>query len=112
MSTAYRNAWSLKSYPNDKRMEARVTLGVSLFIKCFVDNMPALLKVKTENVSLHGARIIIDEKIDLGTKINLSGFNGMFNGIGVVRYCKPRNEGGWLVGIQLVEKNGSWIIKY
>lgn len=93
----------------NRRREGRVDLLVPLFVRRPSNTSQYRKEVPTENVSVRGARIIIDVKLELGTELLINAFED-FSALAVVRHCTKRPDGNWSVGLAFIKKSGHWIV--
>lgn len=92
----------------NRRRETRVVLPVTLYVR---SSAPSFWReVETENVSRMGARVISEKPLEAGSRVEVLGFGARFTAIAIVCHCRRRREGGWSIGLQFINKSGSWII--
>lgn len=94
----------------DRRHEPRVNLSFILYLRPAVNKPSNLQEVRVVNASAHGVRIVSDIKLEIGTTIELIGFNGRFSGTAIVRNISERNINDWYVGLSITKKSGSWVV--
>jgi hypothetical protein len=96
--------------PNEvNRLEVRVPLRVAVDLASLQVRFPAQQGV-TENVSLHGARVITGRPLPLNERLNVRSLVGDLRSRGRVVYCEPRAAGDFVVGLQLSATAGDWTL--
>ena len=105
------NASSVNSFDYiNRRHEPRINLPFTLFLRRSINKPSFMSEAITENVSREGARIITSAKFDVGTLIEIMGFNGRFSALAMVANICERDEGNWALGLNFIKKNGKWIV--
>ncbi|MGA2810873.1 MAG: PilZ domain-containing protein [Candidatus Acidiferrum sp.] len=96
--------------PNEpNRLETRTPLRVAVDLATLEVRTPAQQGV-TENVSLHGARVITGRPLPLNERVNLRSLVGNLRSRARVVYCEPRPGGDYVVGLQLSATAGDWTL--
>lgn len=96
--------------PNEpNRLETRTPLRVAVDLAALELRTPAQQGV-TENVSLHGARIITGRPLRLNQRLNIRSLVGSLRSRARVVYCEPRPAGDDVVGLQLSATAGDWTL--
>ncbi|MBK7994867.1 MAG: PilZ domain-containing protein [Blastocatellia bacterium] len=98
------------SNPAEHRAEARISLSLKMYLRRTINNTTYFRAVKTENVSLNGAKIICDVPLEQGAELIFSGLNGKFSAVVKVRHVASHNEGGWAIGLEFIKKIGKWVV--
>jgi hypothetical protein len=94
--------------PNEpNRLETRTPLRVAVDLAALQVRTPAQQGV-TENVSLHGARVITGRPLPLNERVNIRSLVGSLRSRARVVYCEPRPSGDFVVGLQLSATAGEW----
>jgi hypothetical protein len=91
-----------------KRVEERkqIKVGVDL---CSVDvRMPAYSGV-TDNVSMHGARVLTSKALKSNERLNVRSMLGSYRSRARVVYCVPAQNGLYAIGLQLYASAGHWV---
>ncbi len=97
----------------ETRLCPRVSLAVKLQLRRRGTYQLFLRLVETANVSRWGAAVKSTSPLPIGTEYDVRAFNGKFSGR--VRVCHVQNRpeqcgGGYLIGLDLIEKRGQWLI--
>jgi hypothetical protein len=101
-------ALATRAMPNEpNRLENRTPLRVAVDLAALEVRTPAQQGV-TENVSLHGARIITGRPLPLNERLNIRSLVGNLRSRARVVYCEPRPTGDFVVGLQLTATVGDW----
>jgi hypothetical protein len=96
--------------PNEpNRLETRTPLHVAVDLASLEVRYPAQQGV-TENISLHGARVITGKPWQLGERLNLRSLVGNLRSRARVVYCEMRPTGDFVLGLQLSATAGEWIL--
>jgi hypothetical protein len=96
--------------PNEpNRLENRTTLRVAVDLASLEIRYPAQQGV-TENVSLHGARVVTGKPWPLNERLNLRSLVGNLRSRARVVYCEPRPSGDFVLGLQLSATAGDWTL--
>jgi hypothetical protein len=96
--------------PNEpNRLETRTPLRVAVDLASLEIRYPALQGV-TENVSLHGARVVTAAPLPLNERLNIRSLVGSLRSRARVVYCEPRPGGEFVVGLQLSATAGDWTL--
>jgi hypothetical protein len=100
----------LSSIFYDRRREARVKLKVALYLSRPMNSSSYRHEVRTRDVSLSGACVISDVKLEVGAIIEVYGFEDRFAAVALVQHVKQRFQGGWRIGLKFINKTGSWVV--
>jgi hypothetical protein len=96
--------------PNEpNRLENRTALRVAVDLASLEVRYPAQQGV-TENVSLHGARVVTAKPWPLNERLNIRSLVGNLRSRARVVYCEPRPSGDFVLGLQLSATAGDWIL--
>jgi hypothetical protein len=96
--------------PNEpNRLETRTALRVAVDLAALEVRTPAQQGV-TENISLHGARVITGRPLALNQRLNIRSLVGNLRSRARVVYCEPRPSGDFVVGLQLSATAGDWTL--
>jgi hypothetical protein len=91
-----------------KRLEERryIKVGVDL---SSVDVRTRAQSGVTDNVSLHGARVLTSKALRFNERLNVRSMLGSYRSRGRVVYCVPAGGGMYAIGLQLYASAGDWI---
>ena len=62
----------------------------------------------TENVSPHGARVVVNRAWAPNDRLDLRSLRGDFRARARVVYCEPLGTDSFALGLQLIATTGSW----
>src|SRR6266852_7500107 len=65
----------------------------------------------TENVSLHGARIVTPRGCRLEDRINVRSLKGNLRSRARVVYCDSLAGGSFAIGVELIARTGEWVYR-
>ena len=71
---------------------------------------PGIEMTFTENVSLHGARIITQRAWRRDEPVQLASLPGDFRARARVAYCERLREAGFAIGLEFLEPRGRWVL--
>ena len=91
------------------RIEDRTPLKVSVDLSSVDARMPARGGV-TENVSAHGARVVLSHALAMDTRLNIRSMLGSLKSRARVVYCERLTDGYFAVGLELFATVGQWIM--
>lgn len=91
------------------RGEKRIPMEVGVRISGHVD-LPGIETTFTENVSSQGARIVTSRRWRPNDRLILATLTGSFHSIARVAYCESVPSAGYVVGIEFLEPDGTWVI--
>ncbi len=91
------------------RREARVPLEVGVHISGHLA-LPGTEATFTENVSSDGARVLSTRRWKINDRLVLTTLAGSFRSIARVAYCQMVPQAGYAVGLEFVERSGSWVV--
>jgi hypothetical protein len=96
--------------PNEpNRLENRTPLRVAVDLASLEVRFPAQQGV-TENVSLHGARVVTNRPWPLNERLNVRSLVGNLRSRARVVYCEARVSGDFVLGLQLSATAGDWTV--
>ena len=96
--------------PNEpNRLENRTPLRVAVDLASLEVRYPAQQGV-TENVSLHGARVVTGKPWPLNERLNIRSLVGNLRSRARVVYCEARSSGDFVLGLQLSATAGDWTV--
>src|SRR5262244_1313588 len=91
------------------RTESRKRLKVTVDLSSVNVRLPALEGI-TENVSAHGARVVVSEQLPRDVRLNVRSMLGSLKSRARVVYCERMENGLFAVGLELFATAGEWII--
>jgi hypothetical protein len=74
------------------------------------DRVPGIEMTFTENVSLHGARIITQRAWRRDEHVQVASPPGDFRAKARVAYCERLREAGFAIGLEFLEPSGHWVL--
>ena len=90
-----------------RRLEERIPLTVRVDL-CSLDVRFRAQEGVTENVSAHGARIVLNKPWKLDDRLNLWSLPSHFRARARVVYCEPLDRNSFVIGVQLLASAGKW----
>lgn len=90
-----------------RRHEARIPLTIRVDLTSLDIRHPAQ-EALTENVSLHGARVVASKPWKLNDRLNVHSRPGDFRARARVVYCEPRGMDTFAIGLHLIAAAGNW----
>lgn len=93
----------------DNRMESRKPLKVSVDLSSVDARLPARGGI-TENVSAHGARVVVSQELPRDLRLNVRSMLGSLKSRARVVYCERLVNGSFAVGLELFATAGEWVI--
>lgn len=91
------------------RRETRIPMEVAVHISGHVV-LPGTETTFTENVSLHGARVLSSRRWRINDQLTIATLPGSFRSTARVAYCQHVPGTGYAVGLEFVEASGSWVV--
>jgi len=91
------------------RVEDRTPLKVTVDLSSVDVRLPAREGI-TENVSAHGARVVVSEALPRELRLNVRSMLGSLRSRGRVVYCESLTNGLFAVGLELFATAGDWIL--
>lgn len=91
------------------RVEDRTPLKVTVDLSSVDARMPARGGI-TENVSAHGARVVLSQALAMDTRLNVRSMLGNLRSRARVVYCERLTNGLFAVGLELFATAGEWIM--
>jgi len=91
------------------RREARVPMEVGVQISGHAAQ-PGIERTFTENVSTRGARVLSTRRWKINDRVVISTLAGSFSSVARVAYCQTVPQAGFAVGLEFVERSGSWVV--
>lgn len=91
------------------RSEARIPIEVGVQISGHPAE-PGTETTFTENVSVHGARVLSARRWKPNDRLTISTLTGSFRALARVTYCQLVPDTGFAVGLEFVEPNGQWVV--
>jgi hypothetical protein len=91
------------------RTESRKRLKVTVDLSNVDVRRPAREGI-TENVSAHGARVVVSEQLPRDLPLNVRSMLGSLKSRARVVYCERLENGLFAVGLELFATVGEWII--
>jgi hypothetical protein len=90
-----------------KRLEDRIPLTVRVDL-CSLDVRQRAQEGLTENVSVHGARVVSSHPWKPDERLNVHSLPGDFRARARVIYCVPLGTDSFAIGLQLLAAAGNW----
>jgi PilZ domain-containing protein len=87
-----------------KRTPATVALQVSSAKQPFITELTF-----TENVSLHGVRVVTERAWKPGERVIVKSYHGSIRSLARVIYCYPLAAARYAVGLELRSAVGTWV---
>ena len=94
---------------NAVRCEARTPLEVGVRITGH-SALPGTENTFTENVSLHGARVLTTRRWKTNDRLEVTTLAGSFRSIARVAYCHTVPQSGFAIGLEFGETSGRWVL--
>jgi hypothetical protein len=91
------------------RVEDRTPLRVTVDLSSVDVRLPAREGI-TENVSAHGARVVVSEALPRELRLNVRSMLGSLRSRARVVYCENLTNGLFAVGLELFATAGEWIL--
>jgi hypothetical protein len=91
------------------RVENRKALKVTVDLSSVDGRVPAREGI-TENVSSHGARVVLSQELPRDLRLNIRSMLGSLKSRARVVYCHPLGNGLFAVGLELFATVGDWVI--
>jgi hypothetical protein len=92
-----------------QRVEDRSPLKVAVDLSSLDGRMPARGGM-TENVSAHGARVVVGMPLPMDLRVTVRSMLGSLRSRARVVYCERMTNGLFAVGLELFATAGEWII--
>jgi hypothetical protein len=92
------------------RHDKRVPMALDLYLRREINSAGYSRRMRSINISRHGACIFSDVKLEVGTLLEVSGLNDRFSAQAIVCHVRKRRTGGWLIGLNFIKKTGQWVI--
>lgn len=90
-----------------RRMDERVPMKVVVDLASLDVRLPAQEGV-TENISVHGARVVTSKPWRPNDSLKVRSLLGNFRSRARVVYCQTLKNGSYAVGLQLFAAGGNW----
>jgi hypothetical protein len=90
-----------------RRLEERVPVSVRVDL-CSLDVRHRTHEGLTENVSAHGARVVLNSPWKPNDRLNLWSLPGDFRARARVVYCEPLGVNSFAIGLQILASRGVW----
>jgi len=100
----------LKSKFTFHRAEKRVPMEIPVLIDGH-RQAPGSESTFTENVSVHGARVVTVRRWEQGEKLTFASRTGEFRSPARVAYCQPLQGDGFAIGVEFLEPKGRWVVQ-
>jgi hypothetical protein len=94
---------------SETRVEERIQLKVTVDLSSVDARVPAH-KGSTENVSVHGARVVVSHELPKDLRLNVRSMLGSLKSRARVVYCERMENGLFAVGLELMATAGEWIL--
>lgn len=91
-----------------KRLEERKYIKVGVDLSGVDVRIPAQSGV-TDNVSVHGARVLTNKALRSNERLNVRSMLGSYRSRARVVYCVPAADGMYAIGLQLYASAGDWV---
>lgn len=95
--------------PTAPRVEERIPLKIKVDLFSLNVRLPAREGV-TENVSAHGARVIVSREMPRDLRLDVRSMLGNLRSRARVVYCEPMANGMFAVGLELFATVGDWAL--
>jgi len=92
------------------RAEKRVPMEIPVLIDGH-RQAPGSESTFTENVSVHGARVVTVRRWQQGEKLTFASRTGEFRSSARVAYCQPLQGDGFAIGVEFLEPKGRWVVQ-
>ncbi|HXY24825.1 MAG TPA: PilZ domain-containing protein [Candidatus Acidoferrum sp.] len=92
------------------RAEKRVPMEIPVVIDGH-RQAPGSESTFTENVSVHGARVVTVRRWQQGEKLTFASRTGEFRSPARVAYCQPLQGDGFAIGVEFLEPKGRWVVQ-
>jgi hypothetical protein len=99
----------VERFQSGPRTENRLPMAVAIQISGN-DRTPGIEMTFTENVSLHGARIITQREWRRDEQVQVASRPGDFRAKARVAYCERLREAGFAIGLEFLEPSGRWVL--
>lgn len=93
------------------RSENRIARIVSLEV-CLQDQLGLNESMLTENVSAHGARALVEQKLEPGQRVLVNAPNEGLQSHARIVYCHRVSKGRFAVGLELSRRVERWAKAY
>jgi hypothetical protein len=90
-----------------KRLESRKPVSTRVDL-CSLDMRQRIQECLTENVSIHGARVVSSKPWKRNERLNVHSVPGDFRARARVVYCEPLGVNSFAIGLQLLAATGKW----
>ena len=90
-----------------RRLEDRIPLSVRVDL-CSLDVRQRPREAVTENVSIHGARVVSSKPLKPSERLNVHSLPGNLRARARVVYCERIGSGSFAIGLQLLATVGDW----
>ena len=91
----------------EKRMESRKPVATRVDL-CSLDMRQRIQECLTENVSMHGARVVSSKPWRRNERLNVYALPGDFRARARVVYCEPLGVNSFAIGLKLLAATGKW----
>ena len=91
------------------RTEARKSLKVTVDLSSVDGRVPARGGI-TENISPHGARVVVSQQLPRDLRLNVRSMLGNLRSRARVVYCERMENGLFAVGLELFATVGDWVM--
>jgi hypothetical protein len=90
-----------------KRLESRKSVSTRVDL-CSLDMRQRIQECLTENVSMHGARVVSSKPWKRNERLNVYAVPGDFRARARVVYCEPLGMNSFAIGLKLLAATGKW----
>jgi hypothetical protein len=90
-----------------RRHEARIPLSIGVDLSSLDIRHPPQGAL-TENISLHGVRVVASKPWKLNDRLNVRSSPGDFRARARVVYCEPHGADAFAIGLHLIAAAGNW----
>jgi hypothetical protein len=91
------------------RSEMRIPMSLAVHLSGQLSS-PAVETAFTENVSLHGARVLSFRRWPAEDRVTIKLLPGHFRAVARVAYCQRLRGEGFAVGLEFLEPQGRWVL--
>jgi hypothetical protein len=106
-----RRLFDTRRIMSNGRSEKRIARTVNLEV-CLQDELKLNESMLTENVSAHGARVLVEQKLQPGQRVLVNSPREGVRSYARIVYCHRVSEGGFAVGLELSGRVELWAKAY
>jgi hypothetical protein len=106
-----RRLFDTRRIMSNGRSEKRIARTVSLEV-CLQDELKLNESMLTENVSAHGARVLVEQKLQPGQRVLVTSPKEGVRSHARIVYCHRVSEGRFAIGLELSGRVERWAKAY